>query len=341
MEKGVDDAVSQCVGQALVQPQSGAETFIVSFDGSDDPANPLNWPKRRKWFVVGLLSAMTLVVYFLYDILRFCVLKSLRNLATLMCAPAAPPMLRDLSSSGHIYQTLLVSIWELGEAFGPLLIGPISEIYGRSPVYNMMNVSFCAFSMACALSRNIQMLIALRFLNGMAVASIVLNPPIVGDMFPTEERGAAMSIMGLAPLLGPVLGPIMGGYLAQAVGWRWIFGLAAVLAAALECAFLVFFRETYKVRIIERKAKELRRRTGDGRYQSMHHTEQTARRLLATSLLRPGRMLISSPIVTFLSIYISMVFGYTYILFTTITEVFQSEYRFSTSSASLTFLGLG
>lgn len=101
---------------------------------------------------------------------------------------------------------LFVTIWELGEATGPLFLAPLSEIYGRFIVYNVANCFFIAGIVISALSQNIKLLIFSRFLTGCAVASNVLNPAIIADMFPSESRGAAMSAVMLAPLIGGVLG---------------------------------------------------------------------------------------------------------------------------------------
>ncbi|KAF6224762.1 hypothetical protein HO133_009956 [Letharia lupina] len=305
--------------------QDRVDRHVVDFDGPDDPENPLNWSNTRKWCLVGLISAMTLVT----------------NLATLMCAPAAPLILREFSSNNQLYQTLLVSIWELGEAFGPLFIAPLSEIYGRAPVYNAVNILFCIFSIAGAVSTNMHMFIAFRFLNGITVGAIVLNPCIVGDLFVTERRGNAMAIEGIAPLIGPVLGPVIGGYVSQAIGWRWLFWLAAIFAGVTEIGFLAFFRETYKVRILERKAARLRKVTGDDSYRSVHHVTHTIMGFLTVSVMRPARMLFLSPVIFLLGLYVALVYAYTYVLLTTMTEVFEQRYGFSTGSASLTFLGLG
>ena len=258
-----------------------------------------------------------------------------------MCAPAAPLISKNFSSVSQLDQTLLVSIWELGEAFGPLLIAPLSEMFGRAPVYHAANILFCVFSIASAVSSNMNMLIAFRFFNGIAVASVVLNPSIIGDIFITEQRGSAMSIMTLAPLLGPVLGPVAGGYISQSIGWRWLFWLAAIFAAAIEIGLALFFKETYKVQILRCKATNLRKETGDPSFRSEHDNAFSTKAFLTTSIIRPAKMLILSPIIFLLSFYVAVVFAYTYILFTTMTEVFQSTYGFSTGSASLTFLGLG
>ena len=101
---------------------------------------------------------------------------------------------------------LFVTIWELGEATGPLFLAPLSEVYGRFVVYNVANCLFIVGVIITALSRNVGLLIFARYLTGCAVASNVLNPAIIGDMFRSEWRGAPMSAVMLAPLIGGVLG---------------------------------------------------------------------------------------------------------------------------------------
>jgi hypothetical protein len=70
--------------------------------------------------------------------------------------------------------TLLVSVWELGEAFGPLFIGPLSKNYGRLRIYHTTRVIFIIFSLACAVSSDIDMLLVFRFLNGMGALRLLV-----------------------------------------------------------------------------------------------------------------------------------------------------------------------
>lgn len=144
-----------------------------------------------------------------------------RNLAILMCAPATSYVLDEFHSSSKLQATLLVSIWELGEVIGPLVIAPLSESFGRLPAYHSANIFFILCTVAAAESTSMGMLIAMRFLLGFSVASTVINPCIVGDMFPEEHRGKAMSLMGMIPFVAPCLGPTIGGFVAEARGWRW------------------------------------------------------------------------------------------------------------------------
>ena len=165
-------------------------TYAVDFEGPNDPTNPLNWPESRKWIVVTILSLAGLVA----------------NLGTLMCVPAVPQILEYFDSTSSLYETSLVSAWEIGMAIGPLFVAPLSEIFGRAPVYNAANVWFMVMALGCGASQNLQMLLAFRLLNGIGDSSQSLNAGIVGDMFVQEKRGLAVAITSLPPMLGPIAG---------------------------------------------------------------------------------------------------------------------------------------
>ena len=186
-----------------------------------------------------------------------------RTFATLMCTPATPQILDEFDSHNTVYPVILVSIWELGEGIGVLIIAPLSELFGRLPVWHTANVLFCLFSVTGALSTNIHMLIAFRFLNGVAVVALALEPAIISDLFPQEKRGMPMALTSIAPLLGPVVAPIIGSYLSQARGWRWVFWLVTIVAGTFEVLSIFVLRETYRVKILRKKTQRLRSEMGD------------------------------------------------------------------------------
>jgi MFS family permease len=259
-----------------------------------------------------------------------------------MCTPAVPLIQKEFGTSGNnAYQILIVTIWEFGEAFAPLLVAPLSETYGRLPIIHISNVFFIIFSIASAVSASTPMLVAFRFFNGLAVSIIVLAPSIVGDLFVVEERGKAMALMGLLPLLGPLAGPAIGGYVSETIGWRWMFWITAAATGLIELGFVCFFRETYKVTILERKAECLRKETGNPNLRPAVTAPRGMSSLMRVAFIRPARMLFLSKIIFLNAFYVSVVFSYIYFLLTTITEVFQTNYGFSTGAASLTFLALG
>lgn len=130
--------------------------------------------------------------------------------------PVAGDVVKELVGHEDRSATVLfVTIWELGEATGPLFLAPLSELCGRFVVYNVANCFFVVGIVITALSQNINVLIFSRFATGCAVATNVLNPVIIADMFPSESRGAAMSAVMLAPLIGGALGYVRTSTIPQ------------------------------------------------------------------------------------------------------------------------------
>lgn len=141
-----------------------------------------------------------------------------------------------------------------------------------------------------------------------------------------------------------VLGPVLGGFLAGGLNWRWIFWLLAILAGAVYLAAVVFLRETHAKILLERKTSRLRDSSGNPHLRSRLETTSqrfTIRQVLVNALIRPTKLLIRSPILLIISIYVALVFGTMYLLFTTFTDVFEGQYGFITTTSGLSFLGLG
>ncbi|KAL2052844.1 hypothetical protein ABVK25_006783 [Lepraria finkii] len=306
--------------------QAGSDPNIVDWDGPDDPANPMNWSEKLKWGNVAVISSITF----------------LTPLASSMFAPGVPDAMIEFHSSSVTLASFVVSVYVLGYAFGPLVIAPVSELYGRLPVYHVCNVLFVIFTIACAVSTNLNMLIGIRFLEGtFGSCPLTIGGGTIADMIIQEKRGGVMAIWALGPLMGPVIGPVAGGYLSQAKGWRWVFWVIATAAGAITISAFFFIRETYAPILLERKAKKLRKETGNMNFKSKLASKITPSQLWWLSIVRPMKMLVFSPIVLALSTYMAVVYGYLYLLFTTLTEVYEGQYGFSQGSVGLTFLGIG
>ena len=259
-----------------------------------------------------------------------------------MFAPSVPQVMVEFHSSSANLETFVISIFVLGFAFGPLIVAPVSEIYGRAPVYLISISLFLIFTAACAVSNSLGMLIAFRFLCGCAGSTaITLGGATIGDSFPRDKRGAAMAIWGLGPMLGPTLGPVIGGYLSAAKGWRWIFWLQAIISGVLALLGSIFLEETYAVVILEKKAATLRKATGNQVLRSALHDGLSAKQRMSQAITRPLKMLFLSPIVMILSLYVTFLFGMTYLFIATFPRVFTVQYGFSTGSTGLAYLGLG
>jgi MFS family permease len=74
------------------------------------------------------------------------------------------------------------------------------------------------------------MLVAFRFLDGCVGSTpLVLGGGSIADLILQEKRGGIMAIWAIGPLLGPVVGPIAGEYVAENLGWRWVFWIIAIV----------------------------------------------------------------------------------------------------------------
>jgi len=132
-----------------------------------------------------------------------------RPLASSIFAPSIDQVMREFHSTNEQLASFIVSVYLLGYCFGPLVIAPLSEMYGRLPLYHICNVLFVAFTVACAKAPNLGGLIAFRLLAGLAGSCpLTIGAGSLADMISKEKRGAAMSSWALGPLFGPVIGPI-------------------------------------------------------------------------------------------------------------------------------------
>lgn len=244
--------------------------------------------------------------------------------------------------SSNILAGLVVSIYILGFAIGPLIIAPMSEMYGRFMTYNICNVLFIVFTIACAVSNSLGMLIAFRVLAGMAgAAPLTMGGGTIADIFPPEQRAGAMAIWSMGPLLGPVLGPVAGGFLVKAKGWRWVFWIIAIFGGFFSLCLFFLGRETYAPTLLARKTKRLQKSTGNMNLRSKLDSGLPPREIFLRSIVRPMKMLIFSPIVLLMSVYVSINYGIMYLFFTTMTFVFEGTYHFSSGSVGLAYLGMG
>jgi multidrug resistance protein len=259
-----------------------------------------------------------------------------------MVAPATPLIMKEFDSDNDTIASFVVSIYILGYALGPLFLAPCSEIWGRLPVYHVCNAMFVVWTIACAVAPGLGSLLVFRVLAGIAGSCpLTIGGGSIADLIVQEKRGGAMALFALGPLLGPVIGPVAGGYLGQAAGWRWIFWTITIAGGVALAFSVVFMRETYEPVLLERKAKRLRKETGNLDLRSKLDQGIPTREFFTRALIRPTKMLIFSPIVLALSTYMAVVYGYLYLLFTTLTLVFESKYHFSQGAVGLSFLGIG
>lgn len=267
--------------------------------------------------------------------------------STMTIVPTAPEILQEFHSHSSVDQTLLVTIWELGEGIGPFFIAPLSERFGRLPVFHIGNFLALLCLVASALSVNISMLIAFRFLTGCFLSILTLGPAIVGDLFKMEQTGRSMAIVMGTQMIADFISPIAGAYIAEDLGWRWSIWLAAIVLGFFSLLLLLVLRETYTVVLLRRKAERLQmERAGADdninlKYQSKHQAQIDASTMLE-SAIKPMQILFRSPILIMTTTYMSTTYALVSLIMATLTESMESTYpgTFTSGSIGLTFLSL-
>ncbi|EWZ97444.1 hypothetical protein FOWG_01915 [Fusarium oxysporum f. sp. lycopersici MN25] len=306
--------------------QTQSESDIVWWDGDKDRQNPYNFATWKKVLNCVLVSALTFVT----------------PLASSMFAPGVPQLMVEFGSQSRELASFCVSVYVLGFAAGPMIFAPLSELYGRQVVYHCCNAGFIVFVIACAKAPSLSSFIAFRFLSGTFGSTPITNGGgTIADMIVQEKRGAAMASFSIGPLLGPIIGPVVGGVVTDALGWRWVFWIIAIMSGVLSSVFFFASEETYAPVILARKTKRLQKETGNDRLRSKLDAGLSPADYFKRGILRPFKMLLFSPICIICGVYVGLAYAYLYLLFTSLTPLFMRIYHFNTVHAGLTFLGLG
>ncbi|WP_442583123.1 multidrug effflux MFS transporter [Mesorhizobium sp. ASY16-5R] len=158
-----------------------------------------------------------------------------------MYLPALPSIGADLGASDLAVQMSLVVVF-LSFAIGPLLVGPLADIYGRKPILYGGLVVFALASIGAALAPTVEWLIFFRLVQGLGASTGMVVPrAIVRDLHTGPEAAKLMSLLMLVFSVSPILAPLTGSFIIDAFGWRavfWAVTIAAVLGYFLMVAAL-------------------------------------------------------------------------------------------------------
>ncbi|SPJ80341.1 related to multidrug resistant protein [Fusarium torulosum] len=324
--ESVGDVEEQLVPECLVGSEE-EDPNLVTWDGPDDPSNPHNWTRHKKWLSTILVSCFTFI----------------SPVSSTMLAPALPDLATEFNISSDFETYLLMSIFLLAYAIGPFLLAPLSEMFGRVVVLQSANMFYLVFNTVCGFSQTKQQMLVFRFLSGLGgSAPQALGGGVLSDCWRKEERGTATAIYSLAPFLGPAIGPIAAGYLTQYMNWRWIFWVVSVADAVVQILAFLFLHETYPPKILKVKVRKLRKLTGN----KLLHTEfeqhdRTFISLLFQNLKRPFIMLFTQPAIQITALYRAYLYGLMYLVFASFPMVWEEKYHQEPGRASLNYVSLG
>lgn len=181
----------------------------------------------NKTFIIVLIACMNMIVPLSLD----------------MYLPAVPHMTAAFATTESMVNLTLVGFFFF-MAVGTLLFGPLSDKYGRKGLLMMGTLVYTVFSVVCALSLNIWMLILARVLQALGAGCMVaISTAMIKDCFDRRTRNTILAVVQAMAVIAPMLAPIVGAFIVTHAGWRATFAVLGVLGAVCTVA-LFFLKET-------------------------------------------------------------------------------------------------
>ncbi|KAJ5692471.1 hypothetical protein N7462_001894 [Penicillium macrosclerotiorum] len=305
-----------CASTLHDRPTSNSQAtqpLVISWRGPDDPENPQNWSTKKKFLVSTQIWLLTFAIY----------------VGSAIYTPGIPGV-TDQFGVSSVAATLGLTL------FIPMI--------GRSPTYVLTLFVFVFFQFGVIYAKNFGMLLAFRFITGFVGSpALATGAASMGDIWSPRIRDYMIAVWGMFAISAPVLGPMLGGFAASAKGWTWtIWQLLWVSAFTFVLLFL-FLPETFAPNILARRARRVRRITGNSQYMSESEIEIKEVKpmdVLFESLVRPFQLCFLEPIVLLLNLYIALIYGILYIWFEAFPIVFEETHGFNSGESGLAFLGI-
>lgn len=257
-------------------------SYEVTFKPGDK-SDPRQWSNLRKWRIL----LVTLAAQFW------------ANAISAIYAPSATGVAADFGTSLTVAR-LPAAFYLYGLSAGPVITAPLSEDYGRWPIHVICLAGLGLMQIPCALTQSIVGLIIARFLAGAFAAATFNSIGMVSDMWEPEEQGWGVNSFAFAAETGAGIAPVFAGYLFVNAGWRWVFGVSGIVTGFLLLLFVATVPETRAGVLLEKRAKQLRKQTGDSKWYTTHAREieaHSTKSWFTEVLVRPLYMLFTEPIV--------------------------------------------
>ncbi|KAG6373034.1 major facilitator superfamily domain-containing protein [Boletus reticuloceps] len=290
---------------------SSVPSYVLS--GEHDPRQ---WSKWRRWAIAFVIWHSIAPV----------------DLAVTFYSGIQQQIQDDFHTTESIV-TLGVGLYNFGATFGPLIASPLSEIYGRRPVYVTSMVGFTILSLCTALSPSVFILLGCRTLGGLIGSGVFsLYGGSLSDMFNPLERAPLVALFTIMLQGAPTFGPVPASLLGAFVPWRWLMGFITVWAALL-AGLLVLLPETEPSAIQKKLAKQHGMPVIPTRGSSKDMSN-----MWREALFTPITMLLQEPIVSWTTLYHAFVYGLLFLLLEAYPHVFAALYGMSRQETGLVFL---
>ncbi|KAF1962798.1 MFS general substrate transporter [Byssothecium circinans] len=242
--------------------------------------------------------------------------------------------------------TLGLSMYILGLAFGPMSLAPLSEYYGRRPVYVVSYAIFLLLLLGTTVVETLPAFLVLRLLSGYFSSVTVSNfGGTIADLFHHHDTGPAMSWFLWAATGGSPTGFVLFSFIAQGRSWHSVFRIMFFICLSFWVVLTValyILGETRHSVILHRRAKIARKATGNQTLDVPDEMKKRSpRQLFGSALTRPFRFLASEAIVQFGALYNGYLYGLSFLFNGAFHMIFgPNGYGYDTIGIGLSFLGI-
>ncbi|WP_340297504.1 MULTISPECIES: multidrug effflux MFS transporter [unclassified Roseobacter] len=166
------------------------------------------------------------------SIFTLIVLTGLGALSMNVFLPSLPQMAEYFGAEYGVVQ-LSVALYLGVNAALQLLVGPLSDRYGRRPVMLVGVAIYCLASLGCLWAPDVITFLVFRMTQASVVVGLVLGRAVVRDLYPRDQAASMIGYVTMGMAIVPMVGPVIGGALGQAFGWKanfWLlFGAGLVI----------------------------------------------------------------------------------------------------------------
>jgi DHA1 family bicyclomycin/chloramphenicol resistance-like MFS transporter len=181
-------------------------------------------------------------------LLLLVVMTGIAPISLYMLVPALPVLATTFGSDISVAQ-MTVSLYMVGIALSQLIMGPLSDRFGRRPVLLGGLALMVVASIGCIFAETLPQLIAARFFQALGgAAGMVVSRAIIRDIYERDRVASMISLVVAALMIGQMVSPLTGGLIETAFGWRAIFYAITIAAIAVAIGIALLLPETRRSR---------------------------------------------------------------------------------------------
>ena len=288
---------------------------IIDWDGTNDPANPHNLSKARKWLITCAAVLGTLLIPL--------------NGTSITVAAKEINAEFNISDDPFPNSYWTVTSWSVGGAIFIVVFLPLMEEIGVRIGFLSFYAFFILMIIPQALAQKFATLVVSRFFSGGCVTLLAnVAASVIPDVWDDDRaRSVPVALYILCYLVGSTLGPPMFAGVIQHIGnWRWIFYIQLIMYGSLYPLFLFTIKETRGNVILRRRAQALRKTTGKQIYTQDELSGRSVVRTLASAAVRPLYLLFTEPVLIASGLWSSFCFGTVYCFTQSTERVFAGLY---------------